>query len=354
MRLAARLLLLLLLAVSVATPAAATGLAFVVNSRSASVSLIDMTRLVELRRMPMLREPHHLVLSPDGKSLLVGDTVGNAMFFLDPDTGAVQRRLPMADPYQLGFSPNAKWLVVNGLARDQVDVYDAATMKLVKRFPIASMPSHLAFSPDSGTVYVSLQGTNRLAAIDLNRLAMIWDVPVGSTPAGVLWNRGHVLVADMGTDYVAEVDPADGKVINRIRTGNGAHQLFASPDGKLIYVNNRAAGTITVLDAATLAAVRTYRVPGGPDDLAFAPDGKIWITCRFAERVAGPRSDDRAHADRSRSDCSRMASFSTQQHPEQSCRWNRLRRFARHTISAIDTAVRHRHRSPSLCLTRST
>jgi len=159
-------------------------------------------------------------------------------------------------------------------------------MKLVKRFPVASMPSHLAFSPNSDTVYVSLQGSNRLAAIDLTRLAVIWDVPVGSTPAGVLWNRGHVLVADMGTDFVAEVDPTDGKVINRIRTGNGAHQLFASPDGKLIYVNNRAAGTITVLDAATLAAMHTYRVPGGPDDLAFAPDGTIWITCRFDEKIA--------------------------------------------------------------------
>jgi YVTN family beta-propeller protein len=208
------------------------------------------------------------------------------MFFLDPSTGAIDRRLPIADPYQLGFSPNGKWLVVNGLARDQVDVYDAATMKLVKRFPIASMPSHLAFSPNSDTVYVSLQGSNRLAAIDLTRLAVIWDAPVGSTPAGVLWSRGHVLVADMGTDYVAAVDPTDGKVINRIHTGNGAHQLFASPDGKLIYVNNRAAGTITVLDAVTLATVHTYRVPGGPDDLAFAPDGSIWITCRFDEKIA--------------------------------------------------------------------
>jgi YVTN family beta-propeller protein len=286
MRLATRLLLLCALTISVCTGADATGLAFVVNSRSASVSLIDMTKLVELRRIPVLREPHHLALSPDGKYLLVGDTVGNEMFFLDPNTGEVKHHLPIADPYQLGFSPNAKWLVVNGLGRDQIDVYDAATMKLVKRFPVSSMPSHLAFSPDSDKVYVSLQGSNRLVAIDLTRLAVIWNVPVGNTPAGVLWNRDHVLVADMGTDYVAEVDPADGRVINRVRTGSGAHQLFASPDGKQIYVNNRVAGTITVLDAATLANLHTYHVPGGPDDLAFAPDGSIWVTCRFAERIA--------------------------------------------------------------------
>src|SRR5271167_2722952 len=127
-----------------AYPAAASGLAFVINSGGASISLVDMSSQQELRRIPVLREPHHLALSPDGKYLLVGDTVGNEMLFLDPNTGAVERRLPIADPYQLGFSPNAKWLVINGIARDQVDIYDAATMKLVKRFPIPSMPSHLA------------------------------------------------------------------------------------------------------------------------------------------------------------------------------------------------------------------
>ncbi len=286
MHLYARLLIGVLLVASTAPPAFAAGLAFVVNSRSASVSLIDMTRQVELKRVPTLREPHHIVLSPDGKELLVGDTTGNQMLFLDPNSGAVLRRMTIADPYQLGFSPNGKFLVVNGLARDQVDVYDAGSMQLIKRFPLSSMPSHLAYAPDSSAVYVTLQGSNRLVAIDLNRRAVIWNEPVGSTPAGVLWDRGHLLVADMGSDYVAEVDPASGKVINHIKTGAGAHQVFLSPDGKLIYVNNRVAGTVTVLDALTLRIARSYNVPGGPDDLAFAPNGKIWFTCRFAEKVA--------------------------------------------------------------------
>lgn len=286
MRLAVRVLLLILLAAGLAPPSHAAGLAFIVNSRSASVSIIDMTTLTELHHIPALREPHHIILSPDGKSLLVGDTAGNQILFLDPNTGTIQRRVTISDPYQLGFSPNGKLLVVNGLARNQVDIYDAADLHLIKRIPLASMPSHLAFSPDSTKVYITLQGTNRLAAIDLTRLAVIWNQPVGSTPAGVLWNRGHLLVADMGDDFVAEVDPANGKVINHIHTGTGAHQVFLSPDAKLVYVNNRVAGTVTVLDATTLAPVRTYRVPGGPDDLAFAPDGKIWFTCRFAEKVA--------------------------------------------------------------------
>jgi DNA-binding beta-propeller fold protein YncE len=275
-------------------PAGASGLAFVVNSGGASISLIDMTAGTELRRIPALREPHHVALSPDGHSLLVGDTVGNEMLLLDPATGAVQKRMPIADPYQLGFSPGGKFLVVNGLARNQIDVYDAAGMHLLKRFPVASMPSHLDYAPDASRVFVSLQGTDSMVAIDLTRLVVLWTAKVGKTPAGVLWHDGKVLVADMGTDYVAVVDPADGRVTERIRTGKGAHNLFLSPDRKIIWVNNRVGGTTTSLDAATLAPIRSYAIPGGPDDVAFAPDGRLWITRRFAEKVAvlDPKTGD--------------------------------------------------------------
>ena len=296
MRVTRALVLILPLWVLSVLPASASGLAFIVNSGGGSISLVDMSSLKELRRVPVLREPHHVALSPDGKSLLVGDTVGNEMLFFDPTTAALQKRLPVADPYQLGFSPNGRFLVVNGLARNQIDVYDAGTMQLLKRFPVRSMPSHLDYAPDSSRVFISLQGTDSMVAIDLNRLAVLWTAKVGETPAGVLWHDGKVLVADMGTDYVALVDPADGQVTGRIHTGKGAHNLFLSPDRKIIWVNNRVGGTTTSVDAATLRPVRSYTVPGGPDDIAFAPDGRLWITRRFAEKVAvlDPRTGDYA------------------------------------------------------------
>lgn len=269
-----------------AVPAAAAGLAFVVNANGASVSVIDMSSRKELRRIPALREPHHLIPSPDGKSLLIGDTAGNQILFVDPATAEIQKRVTVADPYQLGFSPDGKFLVVAGLARDQVDVYDAAAITLTRRFPVKSTPSHLAFSPDSKVVYVTLQDTDKLAAFDLTAMKPIWTVPIGPTPAGVLWLGGKVLVANMGGDYVAVADPATGTVVNRIVTGKGAHNLFLAPDGKTLWVNNRAGGTTVSVDAQTLKLLRTYNIPGGPDDIDFAPDGTLWITRRFAEKVA--------------------------------------------------------------------
>jgi DNA-binding beta-propeller fold protein YncE len=273
-------------ALAAAAPARAGGIAFIVNSRGPSISIIDMGTHKEVGRIPALREPHHLMLTPDGKSLLIGDTAGNQMLFVDPNTGEVQKRLPMADPYQFAFSPNGKSFVVCGLKRNQVDVYDARTFALLKRFPVVATPSHLAFSPDSRSVFVSLQDSDKLASFDLDALTERWTVPVGKTPAGVLWLNNEVLVADMGTDTVARVDPQTGGIVGRIETARGAHNLFLSPDRKILWVNNREGGSTTAVDAATLKPIRTYQISGGPDDLDFAPGGRIWFTRRFAESVA--------------------------------------------------------------------
>ena len=138
----------------------AAGAVLVMNSNEATLSVIDLASHRELRRIPVLREPHHWALTPDGRDLLVADTGANELLVLDPSSFELRRRVPVADPYQLGFSPDGKFLVVNGLARAQVDVYEAGSYRLLKRFPLKSMPSHLAYAPDSATVFVSLQGTD--------------------------------------------------------------------------------------------------------------------------------------------------------------------------------------------------
>lgn len=280
-------LLALLLATCLgALPARAGGMAVVINSADASISLIDMDSHAEVRRVPVLREPHHMALTPDGQTLLVGDTTGNTLFELNPMTGAVKGRIAVSDPYQLEFSPDGKWLTIAGLARNQIDIYDAASMTLAHRIPASSMPSHMNYAPDSSVVYVSLQGSNALMAIETASGKVLWKKKVGETPAGVMWLNGQLLVGDMGTDTVSVVDPVSGEVVRKLVTGRGAHNLFLSPDRSALYVCNRVAGTISVLDPKTLMVQRTIKMAGGPDDMDFAPDGKIWITRRFAHSVA--------------------------------------------------------------------
>ena len=266
-----------------ATPSVRAKTAVILNSDDDSISVVDTASYRETARIHIGRAPHHLIVTPDGQTLIIAMAGGNELVFIERTTGKVKRRLEASDPYQVGFSRDGKWFVATSLRLDRVDIYDGETFDLRYRLPAPSMPSHIAFSRDNGTVYVSLQGTNKLAAIDLATGKPLWTVPVGAQPAGV-WTQpsGKVLVGIMGADYVAEIDPKDGTVLRRIHTGRGAHNFLVSPDGKTLYVSNRVAGTISVLDADTLSVTGTITAPGGPDDMALSPDGsELWVTGRW-------------------------------------------------------------------------
>jgi YVTN family beta-propeller protein len=284
-RLAAVALLLAAMPAHAAPAAAKT--VIVLNSDDDSLSVIDGDTYKETSRVHIGRAPHHLMVTPDRRSLIIAMSEGNQLVFIDRATGTIARKIEISDPYQIGFSPDGKWFVSNSLRLNRIDIYDAKTYQLKYRLPAPTMPSHIGFSPDSTTVYVSLQGTDRLIAIRLATGKVLWNAPVGRQPAGV-WMRksGKILVAIMGSDYIAEIDPQDGHMLRRIKTGSGAHNFQISPDRRTLYVTDRVAGTVSVLDNDTLAVTGTLQAPGGPDDMVMSRDGKeLWVTGRWHEWV---------------------------------------------------------------------
>ncbi|MBP7421653.1 MAG: YncE family protein, partial [Burkholderiaceae bacterium] len=119
---------------------------FVLNSQDANVSVIDPVTWTETQRIPTGKEPHHIYLTPDEKSLLVANATSDTLTFLDPRTAEVQRTVKgIVDPYQLRFSPDMKWFVTVANRLNHVDFYrwDGKDFTLVKRVPSSKTPSHL-------------------------------------------------------------------------------------------------------------------------------------------------------------------------------------------------------------------
>jgi YVTN family beta-propeller protein len=275
------------LAVALVCGPALAKTAVILNSDDDSLSVIDTETYKETSRVHIGRQPHHLILTPDKQHLILAMSGSNELVFLDLATGMVKQRLIASDPYQVGFSPDGKWFVATSLRLDRIDIYDPSDYRLVHRLPAPTMPSHIGFSPDGSTAYITLQGTSNLVAIELESGKVLWTVPVGRQPAGVFVRpSGTILVAIMGADHIAEVEPRDGSVIRRIHTARGAHNFLLSPDGKTLYVSNRVAGTISALDADTLDVTGTMAAPGGPDDMAWTPDGQeLWVTGRWRASI---------------------------------------------------------------------
>ena len=98
-----RLSLLALCALTaVITAPASANVVVVLNSGDATVTLLDQSTYKEINTFSVGKEPHHLMATPDNKSLIVASATGNQLIFLDPKTGEVQRQLRgIIDPYQI-------------------------------------------------------------------------------------------------------------------------------------------------------------------------------------------------------------------------------------------------------------
>ena len=271
---------------------------FVLNSQDADVSIIDPTTYTQVRRVPTGKEPHHLYLAPDEKTLIVANATGNTLTFIDPATGVVQRTVrDIVDPYHLRFSPDMKWFVTAANRLNHVDLYlwqgaDAAVpFKLVKRIDAPKTPSHLNIDSKSTVVYASLQDSDELMAIDLATQKPRWKIKTGKLPADLYLTADDrtLLVGLTGDKYVEAYDVSGStpRLIKRIVTGNGAHAFRARGDKRHVFVSNRVANTISLLDTQTLTVVAEYPAPGGPDCMEMLADNRtLLVSSRWARRLS--------------------------------------------------------------------
>ena len=187
--------------------AAGPALAIALNSGDGTLSLIDTETYRVVGKTQVCKEPHHLMPSPDDKSVIVACAASNQLVFFDPLTGKEQKRIrDISDPYHLGFSPDRKLFVSNSLRLDRVDFYDTADFKLKARVHAPRTPSHMAFDAAGEMVFITLQDSNEVMAISLKTLKTEWVIPVGPTPAGIVMtpDNRYLLVAilDVGLEYV--------------------------------------------------------------------------------------------------------------------------------------------------------
>ncbi|MDP9990684.1 YVTN family beta-propeller protein [Variovorax boronicumulans] len=267
---------------------------FVLNSLDANVSVINPADWTEKLRIPTGKEPHHIYMTPDEKSVIVANSAGDSLTFLNPKTAEVQRVVyGIIDPYQLQFSRDMKWFVTAGNRLNHVDIYrwDGKDLKLAKRIASGKTPSHIWIDNTSTIAYVTMQDSDEMIAIDLPTQTIRWRVATGAMPADIygIHNDKTLLVGLTGSDGVQVFDVAgtEPKLVGKIPTGKGAHAFRSAGDGKSVFVSNRVANTISRIDIATLKVSATYAVPGGPDCMDVSADGKtLYVTSRWAKKLS--------------------------------------------------------------------
>ena len=262
---------------------------YVPNSESNTVDVIDPRTFKIVDHFAVGALPQHITPSYDLKRLYVADDVGNSLTPIDPRTGKPGRPIPIADPYNLYFTPGGRFAIVVAERLHRLDFRTAHTFALVDSLTVpCAGPNHLDFSADGSYAIVSCEFSGQLLKLDVRRrrIAKVLRLPrtyaipqdVRASPDGKVF-----YVADLAAGGVWKIDGAHLRVLGLLRTGAGAHGLVVSRNGRLLYVANRNEGSVSLVSFRTRKVVGKWRIPGGgsPDMGGVSADGRVlWLSGR--------------------------------------------------------------------------
>jgi YVTN family beta-propeller protein len=205
--------------------------------------------------------PHEMVVSRDGRFLFTTDNGtmriehkgngGNTVSMIDIAARKRAARISTEKffrPHGISVDPVNGMIAVTSEFPDRVLLIDPARRKLIRNFDSKGKTTHMvSFGP-------SKQGAE------------------------------HAFASNSGEDTVSVVQLTTGHV-KKITTGQRPEGSVLSPDGAYLYVTNRDANTVTIIDTQRQAALGEFKASRGPVRIGVTPDGKTLIWAAMHDHV---------------------------------------------------------------------
>jgi len=267
---------------------------YVPNSGSNTVDVINPATYKIVAHFRVDKQPQHVTPSWDLKSLWVLCDLADSETHIDPATGKKSKPIYVEDPYNMYYTPDGKYAIVVAERKERLNFLNPHTMKLVHALPVPSCRGvdHMDFSADGRYLIASCEFAGAMVKVDVARQRVIGELklPFAGMPQDVkLSPDGKVFyVADMAANGVFVIDGDAFKVLGFIPTGKGAHGLYTSRDSRVLYVSNRAEGTISLIGFAERRVVEKWKIPDGgtPDMGGVSANGKVlWLSGRYSREV---------------------------------------------------------------------
>jgi YVTN family beta-propeller protein len=257
---------------------------YVPHELGGDIAVIDPLSMQVIDRYWVGRTPHHVAPAYDFSQLYVNVMDSNYLTVIDPRSGKPTGRLPAAVPYNLYFTPDGTKAVVAAERFNRLDFHDVSTWDVIARVPIpGSGVDHMDFSADGSYLLVSCEFGGQVVKVGTNPPAVLGVYRGGRLPIDVKLNPEgtHFFVADQGRHGVIVIEPDSMQEVAFIPTGRGAHGMGISRDTRALYVTNRLAGTLSVIDFEAWGVAQNWYVGGSPDMVQVSPDGQqIWTSAR--------------------------------------------------------------------------
>ncbi|HSK93488.1 MAG TPA: cytochrome D1 domain-containing protein [Candidatus Angelobacter sp.] len=265
---------------------------YVPNELSNDIAVIDPETFEIVGRFAVGAAPEHVSPDWDLSTLYVNNMNNATMTVIDPVTEEPIDTMEVPFPYNLFFTPDgekaivvADYLGYDMVADNGLHFYDRETWEHLKfvQVPYPGV-NHLDFSADGSYLMVSTETAGHVVKVDVETMEIVGSVDVGGSPLDVrLAPEGDIFyVANQLTHGVDLVNGDTLEHVGFIPTALGAHAFGFSRDVSRLFVTNRMAGTLTVIDTKTRQVIDEWNIGGSPDMVTLSPDGsQMWISNRF-------------------------------------------------------------------------
>ena len=165
-----------------------------------------------------------------------------AVWIIDTATDAVVAKVPVGkDPAHVVVAPDGRFAYVANGGENSVSVVDILALRVVATIAVGVGPHGMRLSPDGKEAWVANLKGGTVSVIDTGSRKLVASIAVGQGPAQVGFTPDGRLgfVSLSKEDRVAVIDPASRKLIRKVAVGTVPIQLYATPDSRLLLVANQ-------------------------------------------------------------------------------------------------------------------
>jgi len=172
------------------------------NVADGTVSELDVPERKFVREFTIAPAVEGIAVTPDGDQVWVGSNQAKTVTVLDPRAGGAAGMMSgFGMPYRLAVTPDSRTVIItdppNAVVRivDRATREDRATVKIPAEgvganaeFPGSPSPEGVALSRDGRFAFVALQGSSRVAMIDIASATVVAAMSTGAGPDGIAYS----------------------------------------------------------------------------------------------------------------------------------------------------------------------
>jgi YVTN family beta-propeller protein len=262
---------------------------YAVNTDSGTVSVIDATRNLVVATISVHRKPYFIDVDSTGTRAYVANSGSNNVSVIDLDKRREIRAIGVGEgPGLAKISPDGNTLVVTNRISGSVSIVDAKAFRVRAVFSGCPQATDAVILPDSSKAFIACSGGHQVMALGLARRQIEQEhfdrllafLGVGQTPVHLALkpDGGEIFVSNFDSDSTSEIATSTNEVGGAYLVG--AHPSFGivSADNAFLWISNFNADTVSAysIDDGKLISPSIH-VGAGPDALAFSADGFLLL-----------------------------------------------------------------------------